>query len=293
MDLRDKDYIITKDNLIFNVIGYEHPPDRTTANLKYVDGKKWNSGYAESLAFLRGRYPHYVHGHFASVPDSGIKRVFKPREGLKRLLEVENPNEAQQKGAELVRVLSEFFGISLDDWGVTDSLLWGPGRPGSDVDLVVIGEESALIVQEKLPGMFELPNLERFPPETFEKPPGLSAKDFEKICARKLNFGFFKGVRFSLRAVRTKIPKPCDYKPAGLVQADAEVLDASESLFFPAVYGIDSDVAGLLVSFSNSYENVFRRGDRIQVSGELEKSAGDTRIVVGTIKNSGKEFITY
>jgi len=50
--LKDKDYVITKDDLVFNVIGYEHPPDRTAANLKYVSGRKWEHGYYEACEFL-------------------------------------------------------------------------------------------------------------------------------------------------------------------------------------------------------------------------------------------------
>ena len=51
---RDGDAIITKDNFIFYVFGYEHPPNRTLAFLKYIPmeyakffpikylKKKWN-----------------------------------------------------------------------------------------------------------------------------------------------------------------------------------------------------------------------------------------------------------
>ena len=299
--LRDKDYIITKDDLIFNVLGYEHPPQRTMANLKYVNGEKWLSGYPAAVKLLKEKYPLYIDNRgFVSVPDTMVGKICRPKEGLIRLLAEKNPNRVQKTAVELFLKLSDFFVSSLSKFGITDSLLWGPGKSNSDIDAVVFGRDTASLVRKKLPSLFELPEFERFDPSIFKEPPGVPKADFEKICERKLNFGYFNGVKFSLRAVRNwdeiQKTKP-SYEVDGLVETDAKVLDSSESLFFPSVYKISSDVAEEAACYSRSYENVFIEGDEIRVSGTLERVVGGKekkrRLVVGTLENYEKESMIF
>ena len=89
--VRDKDYIETAERLVFNVIGYDHPPGRATANLKYVAGVKFTGGYQAGVEYLSQFHPQYVDG-WVSVPCERIRRIFRPRQGLNRLRNLRRRN---------------------------------------------------------------------------------------------------------------------------------------------------------------------------------------------------------
>lgn len=283
--LRDKDYLSTKDGLIFNVIGYDHASDRTTANLKYVHGKKWANGYEAAIAFLEKEYPCYVRG-LVSVPQSQVTKIHRPQEGLGRLLSQKDRNHLEQTAVDLAKRLSEFFEVPLDRFGVTDSLLWGHGGDGSDADLVVYGGDSAQILLGRMESLFHEPDFERFTAKNFTRQPPPHDPDFAKLCMRKVNKGLYQGVRFSLRAVReyNEISTPEPHHVVGTVEATGRVVDNSESLFFPATYKLDSGLAAM--SFLTQHEGVFSVGEVLTVKGTLEQGAKD-RIVVGSLHGQG------
>ena len=95
--LRDKDYLRTRDGLLFNVIGYDHEPQRATANLKYVGEKKWHSGYHEALCFLRHQFPDYG-GDRIRVPLSNVAETYLPQARMRQLVACSQRNELEQAG---------------------------------------------------------------------------------------------------------------------------------------------------------------------------------------------------
>ena len=279
--LRDKDYVTTRDDLVLNVIGYHHPPGRTLASLKYVQGTKWTSGYRKALQFLKTNYPLYV-DQFISVPHDSIRERFIPREGLQKLLVADAPSWLQRRAVELSESMSRFFEIPLGQFGVTDSLLWGPGRETSDIDVVVYGQTAATRVLDQLDELYRLDDFTRYDVGRFTRPDNVPRVGFTATCQRRLNKGRFKGTRFSLRAVRqsNEIGESRRDEVVGPIEVAAVVTDNRESLFFPCVYRLDGQVE--VVSYSTVYEAVYRVGDEVVVRGVLERGDKD-RIVIGSL----------
>jgi uncharacterized protein len=285
--LRDKDYLRTNDGLLFNVIGYEHESDRASANLKYVHGTKWTSGYESALTFLSSKYPCYVDG-LIRVPHSQVAEIYRPQDGLRRIFARTDRNDLEQAAVDLARACSTYFELPLVRFGVTDSLLWSRGRHGSDIDLVVYGSDSAAIVLKHIRALYQLPGFERLGVETFTRQSESTIGDAQlrELCKRKANKGLFQGVRFTLRAVRAveEIEPSSRYQAAGPIELTERVADNSESLFFPATYKMDSGLH--LVSFMMRHEGVFEAGEVLTIRGMLEQGPRD-QVVVGNLHQEG------
>ena len=281
--LRDKDYLVTKDGVVFNVIGYDHAPDRATANLKYVQDKKWTAGYQSAVTFLDAEHPDYVDAWgLIAVPHDLVNRIHRPQEGLHRIRLRSERNRLEQTAIDLAQECSEFFEIPLERFGVTDSLLWGRGTHDSDVDMVVYGSDNAAILLERMGELFHRQEFERFTINNFTRgtiPHDINAME---LCGRKINKGLYRGVRFSLRAVREfeEIEQPGLYRTEGTAEIIACVADNSESLFFPIIYRLDCGLVAM--SFLMRHEAVFDVGERVAIRGNIERGEKD-RIVIGSL----------
>jgi predicted nucleotidyltransferase len=279
--LRDKDYLTTDEGLIFNVIGYDHPPGRVTANLKYVSGCKWSGAYEAALHFLSKEYPRYVAG-FVSVPEACIRNVLRPQDGLRRIRRQTARNRLEQTALDLADLLADFLEIPTAHFGITDSLLWGRGGDASDVDLVVYGTDAAVRVLSRLPALWTQPNFERLRVDNFSRSASCCADELPEQCRRKINKGLYRGIRFSLRAVRGdgEIEQCGPYRTGDTVQVTARVTDNSASLFFPATYRLDCELDA--VSFRVRDEAAFAVDEELTICGRLEYGRRD-RIVVGSL----------
>lgn len=82
---RDKDYLLTAEGLIFNVLGDQHSAGQITAGLKYAQGNKWQDSYAAAFTFLKNTYPQFVTDRIV-VPVDKIKQHLKPLERTRQLL---------------------------------------------------------------------------------------------------------------------------------------------------------------------------------------------------------------
>jgi len=76
---RDKDYLLTQDDLIFNVLGDQHDAGFVTAGLKYANGNKWLKSYHDAANYLHDSFPAYVDGKIR-VPLAKIQQHLKPLE---------------------------------------------------------------------------------------------------------------------------------------------------------------------------------------------------------------------
>jgi predicted nucleotidyltransferase len=285
--LRDKDYLITKDDLVFNVIGYDHASDRATANLKYVQNRKWTAGYQSAVAFLRAENPANIDASgLIAVPHDTVAQIHRPQEGLCRIRSRSRRSHLEQTAIELAEECSEFLEIPLERFGVTDSLLWGRGTNDSDVDLVVYGSHNAAIVLDRMEALFDRPEFERLTIDNFTRGTIPRGIDIQALCRRKFNKGLYRGVRFSLRAVRDyeEIEQCKPYREEGTAEIVARVTDNSESLFFPIIYRLDCGFEAM--SFLMHHEALFRVGQRLSTRGNIERGERN-RIVIGSL--NGRE----
>jgi predicted nucleotidyltransferase len=269
--------------LVFNVIGYEHAPDRATANLKYVRDRKWTRGYESAVAFLRDEHQVHINDEgLIAVPHDTVARIHRPPEGLRRIRLRCSRNRLEQTAVDLAEECSEFFGIPTECFGITDSLLWGRGSRDSDIDLVVYGSENAAIALDQMHELFHRRKFERLTTANFTRGAIPEDVDADELCRRRANKGLYRGVRFSLRAVREyeEIEPPELYRNEGTIEIVARVTDNSESLFFPVIYRLDCGLE--VMSFLMRHEAVFRPGEQVCIRGNMERGERD-RIVIGSL----------
>ncbi len=259
---RDGDILITGEGMVFYAFGYEHPPGRAFAFLKYVpEGlarylkvdylpHTWSyeglrllrprelfspANWRAVLSFLRERCPDYVfHCPFLgkemiAVPLRPLRRVITPDGALRRLKALRNPDKLQRTALELIELLSSASGVPEEDFGLHGSLAMGMHGPWSDVDLVVFGSRAFRAVERAVLRLAEEGTLvldRRGPLEE-----------------RRHLRGFFGDTRFVYTAVRRPEEIRTRYGeracvPLGPAELVCEVVGDEEAMFRPAIYVI-------------------------------------------------------
>jgi len=268
---KDRDYIRTVENFIFCIVGYEHPPDRVFAYLKYVPASDglWcdsRSCYERKISFysardvcatfefLKQNYPEYIYYcpynriTFSAVPHSRIENWYLPERELSRIIGLKSRDPLQEKLVRLVKLLSKESGIDESRFGVTGSILLGIHNPRiSDIDLVIYGRKESLLLKEVILELEKKRTIRKFYEERWciEKSKffGIPLEVAREILRRKWNLGIFEGTRFSVHPVKkdSEITEKYGKKsiiPMGPIEIEASISDTSESMFNPAVYGI-------------------------------------------------------
>ncbi|MEM1069995.1 MAG: hypothetical protein AAGI63_13930 [Planctomycetota bacterium] len=275
--LRDKDYVLTVDGLIFNVIGYEHTAERVLATLKYVHGRKWTEGYQQGLDFLRRHDPVYV-DEFVSVPRDRVARHYFAREGLKNIRAKQRQSRLESTAIELAESLSNVLSIPFEQFGVTDSLLWGGANEQSDIDLVVVISSQENNLLTRLPHSFQHPKFERLRSENFSRDLAKCQSTPSIYLQRTYHKGLFDGCRFSLRAIRSEaISDSPKWVSDGRVQLESKIASTTESLFFPVVYQLEC--GNQVVSYFTEHEGVFRCGDQVLIDAEQQQGETNRLLV--------------
>jgi predicted nucleotidyltransferase len=340
---RDRDYIRTRDNLFFAVIGNVHPKDRVLAYLKYLPNPrgKWGrverryarsiryysaTNIMETVDFLGKRYPQYVYHYepfqiiFSAVPHGRIAKHYRPEEGLEELRHAKHLDGLEKKSVELASFLSEHSGVFIDRLGVTGSILINVHRSFSDIDLTVYGREESRRIREMLLSLYERNSdqIRRFSGSvlsTWCKEQSsvhpLSLKEARNLYAQTWNKAVFRNTVFSIHPI--KIEEEVTekfgeelYKPLGVVEVRARVVDASDSCFLPATYFVTDvrfesigqfDNVERVVTYEGLYGDIASEGDEIFVRGKLEEVFGVSgrlkyrRILVGSPEARASDFI--
>ena len=270
---KDRDFLETREGMLFCVTGYLHPPDKYTAYLKYSPAPmgKWKGGgiayrreleyyrvdkVADTIAYLEQNYPHYVHYcpvrgiKFSMVPHKYVERYYIPEERLRELLE--SPRDRlEEEVCAFVDEIAAHTGLRREDFGITGSILLGIHNPAfSDIDLLVYGLEEA----RKIRAMLKEGKSARIRPVAgkaleewcagvVEHFP-LSLAEARYLAGRRWNYGFFEGRYFSIHPTRRdeEIKENYGdrvYRERGMARIRAVVADASQTLFTPAVYRVE------------------------------------------------------
>ncbi len=270
---KDRDFLQTREGMLFCVTGYLHPPDRYTAYLKYTPdpGGKWRDGerayrrelahyhvstVAGTLRYLEANYPHYVSDcpvrdiRFSMVPRDCVARYFRPRERLQEILA--GPRDAlEEETCALVDYIAGLAGLSAHDMGVTGSLLTATHNPDfSDIDLLVYGRAEAALLRDRLgpegTDEFRRPSAEEragWCARVAEHHP-LSVDEAAYLARRRWNYGYFGPRYVSIHAIRRdeEIDEEYGqrtYRARGLARLRAVLADVSEALFLPAIYRVE------------------------------------------------------
>ena len=330
--------------MFFCVVGDKHPEDRAISYLRYVPSssdslnldrkqfKRTMPNYTiphllNNISYLKKTYPEYVfHSdvfniEMSAVPHYRVAQHYKPQDKMKQLSEIKDPDILQKRTLEIAAYLADTLGISVEEFGVTGSILIDVhSTKFSDIDLTISGRENGFKLKKTLPILFaEKREPVNYVPENVlqqlfadrVKEFPLSLDEVKTLNKRQWNYGVFKGTIFSLHPIRLESEIVGHYgdqifRPLGMVTGRAVISDISESLFNPHIYkvesfinneGLKSDEIQEIVTYSGLYGGIFEEGDEVNVYGKLEhvednaKGATYQRVLVGSLEAGGHDYI--
>ena len=259
----------TAAGLIFTVKGVVHPPDRIVAYLRYVPDergerlrgrKRYRRVYsvAERDETLRALGLSYrvddpmLGVPVDAVPWDDVTRVYDPRERLQRLRDTGSDGALTEDALALAELLRDAAGVPGTALGLTGSLLFDLHTADSDIDLVVYGDGECRKVHAALTRLLGDPFSALRRPRGEElaaihamhrEDTPLSAADFARLQAGKVNEGRFAGRPYFVRFVKLPEEVPERYgdprfAPAGRALVEALVVDDHDALFTPCRYGL-------------------------------------------------------
>lgn len=254
--------------------------------------------YQVFLETFRKNFPNYVYfcpfreKDVISAPLSSIKKVFVPKERLRFLTELKRKDSLQKMTLDFINLLSGESGIAIEDFGVHGSVALGMHTPKSDIDIVVYGSRNFHRLEMTINKLVEAGTL--------------SYVFNNRLDAARRFKGRFLNKIFMYNAIRK--PEEVNsrygefkYSPLTPVKFHCTVKNDDEAMFRPAIYKIEDykpigsistlpkdEFPELVVSMIGCYRNVAKNGDKIRVSGMLERAenveTGEVfhQVVVGT-----------
>lgn len=322
--MRTRDFIETKEGLIFAVVSYHHPKDMFIAFLRYYPHRegervrgdtryKKAGGTEESFHYLEKNHPEYIFhsdittSRLQGVPLERIGKTYHPPEGLRKIYH--DPTSPLDKK---MIALSEFFDeIPMEMKGVTGSSLLDLAGDASDIDFVIYGLENHGRALDKLRDAFKTggpiqPMSQGQWEAAFDKryPQGapLAFEEFLWHEKRKCHKAMIEGTVFDILLVRDRDEimgsfGDSTFKRLELTTIQCIVRDDTLAFDSPSVYGVkcpeDDDVLEV-VSYTHTYAGQAREGEEIEVAGYLEEVRGAKdyrRVVVGTTREAPGEYI--
>ncbi len=304
----DGDTFATKEGFIFNTFGYEHPPNRVFAFLKYIPAefkdlfqvdmleRTWQYGhrklfraeklytaknYRSFITTFRKNFPDYIYycylrnKELISAPLKNIEQVFVPRDRLRILTNLEKPDKLQRKALDLVQLLSTESGVSLDDFGIHGSIALNIHAPESDIDFVVYGSQNFRVVEEEIAQLVRAGRLSYIVGNRLD-----AARKFQGRYEKKI---FMYNATRKTEEIKTKYGQS-RFSSIQPLRFRCVVSDDWETMFRPAIYKITNykplnseselppnRIPGHVVSNIGCYRNVARTATEIRVAGQLER----------------------
>lgn len=304
-----KDFVQTKEGLMFAVVSYHPHQHKVGCFLRYVmHGDHWQKIDTEQANRLLARhYPQYLFkskqfdAEFHAVEVDDIIGHHRPEQRLQALLAANNPaDEIEEKLFRLVTILVQ-SGVNCDFLGLTGSMLIGQQKPTSDIDLVIYGREAFHQARESVrqavaSGLLDELDLSLMRDNFNRRGGELGFEEFAWHESRKFNKAAIDGTKFDLGMVC--LPEELEhdhhrYIKQGVSTVKAVVLDDHRAFDFPARYLIDNEMTPEVISFTHTYVGQAQVGETVEVSGavECDSASGQRRLVVGSTREAIGEYI--
>ena len=176
---RDRDAIVTEEDLIFRVFGYTHPSHAYICDVEYAPSAIFKSDNPRALRtrgqtifykfyedegwkLIEKRFPQYLILHemlrqkVIGVDQRGVKKVRKPKAELAKLVQDEPKDELVEAMQRVLQIVTKCSGLSANDFGVFGSLLHGFHHPKfSDIDLIIYGKKNVANLRESLEEVYK------------------------------------------------------------------------------------------------------------------------------------------
>jgi uncharacterized protein len=294
--VRIRDFVITKNNLIFAVVSYDNDtfiqgflrymPDRNGDRVR-EDGKKFRKvGFDEARQIMQ-KSCNYQRG-LCAIPYDDVAELKRPWQGI----EIEDDGLVSA----IVELL-EAYGIHRRDMGVTGSRLVGLATDSSDVDFVLYGTRSFERGRAALRDAVERGILPSIDHQTWQRiyekrKPELTFEEFVLHEKRKWNRGLIEKTYFDLLFVRAF--DEIAVEPLGVdndrTTIRAQVTNASYAFDSPAIYEVQHETVKKVLSFTHTYAGQAKESEIIEARG-ICNEAEATRLVVGTTRAARGEWI--
>jgi predicted nucleotidyltransferase len=307
---REGDLIKTVDNVIFDVKGLVHPPDKIVAFPRYIPSTEGTRRHgaqlydkvynlAERFRYLQKKIPQLIVSDpvfdetLCEVPFDRITKHYMPIEKIGELRKAKKLTILERKAILLAESLKETSGIPWNSIGISGSIMVGLSTRKSDIDPLVYGAENcrkAYAALEKLvqdgSSLFKRYSQEELH-ELFDfrsKDTMMSFEDFAMVERRKAFQGKLDGTDYFVRFVKDwdeiseKYGDVC-YKNNGYARITATVADDAQALFTPCTYALEdvmvTDGPALesikeIVSFRGRFCEQAKTGERIVAQGKVE-----------------------
>jgi len=303
-----KDFIQTKEGLIFAVVSYQPQEGKVGCFLRYIPSgngwKKVDTDQANQL--LQQSHPQYYYHSiqfdtvFHAVAVNEITQHHRPEQRLQDILQLEPQDEIEQKLHNLIPILVR-LGVDCNLLGLTGSMLINQQQEKSDIDLAVYGRaafrktrqavQQALI--ERTIDKLNTSSME----DNFQRRAGeLSFDEFSWHENRKFNKAVIDGCKFDIGMVSLVDELELDdkqYQKKGLLTIRTKVIDDDYAFDYPAIYEVDNALTPQVVSFTHTYVGQAKVGEEIEVSGTVECDVvtGRCRLIVGSTREAKSEYI--
>jgi predicted nucleotidyltransferase len=308
---REGDLVETKNNVIFDVKGLVHPPDKIIAFPRFIPsptgtrrsrkelyGKIYN--LAERFKYLNENMPELVFHdpvfdeNLCEIPNDLVKRHYQPSQRLRRLRFSNQISELERKALQLASFLREVAHIPWDAIGISGSILVNLYTPTSDIDPVVYGIDNcrkAYAALEQLLKKRDSPFKPYSPKELAalfdfrSKDTSMSFEDFTRVESRKAFQGKYEKTDFFVRFVKNNHEireqyGDVRYKNCGYAKISATIEDDSDAMFTPCTYKLGNSVLvegpklgtiSEIVSFRGRFCVQAKRGEAVIAQGKVEQ----------------------
>jgi hypothetical protein len=294
--VRIRDFVITKNNLIFAVVSYDNEksiqgflrymPDRNGDRVR-ADGKRFRKVGFDEARQLMHKSCNYQNG-VCAIPYDDVLELKRPWRGVELGYD--------DLVSEIVE-LFEDYGIHRRHMGVTGSRLLGLATDSSDVDFVLYGTPNFERGRAALRDAVEcgaLPPIDRRTwRRVYEKrKPELTFEEFVLHEKRKWNRGLIKKTYFDLLFVRAL--NEIAAEPSGVDNGRAtvrtQVTNARYAFDSPAIYEVQHETVKKVLSFTHTYAGQAKEGETIEARGTCNE-AEEMRLIVGTTREARGEWI--
>ncbi|MHA1480037.1 MAG: nucleotidyltransferase domain-containing protein [Candidatus Thorarchaeota archaeon] len=297
-------FLVTKEDLIFEVKGNVHPEERVIAYLRYVpsetgdriagNGIRYRKIYSlsEREAYLKENFPKYlwmdsVHGRILqSVRQSDIMFMLDPVNRLRQFRDRGvHLTPLQKASVQLANSFVEKFPLSWDSIGITGSQLSGLATLESDIDLVIYGEKEGLEFYKTFSEKFDkISGISRYSGKILDNHVAFrwgsisSKTKLREIEAGKMLQGLYKNYEFFIRIVKKSheagyMYSDFEFENLGLRSVRCKIIDNSNSIFTPCEYGVKCEefpILTKLLSYRGRFTEQVGKGMIVEARGRLE-----------------------
>jgi len=179
---RDRDAPVSKEGIIFRVMGYDHPPGFCFCDVEYAPESLYQSSdsralrdggrvryykfyFDEGLKFVKERFPQYTvysevfKTYMVGLSESQIVELRRPDEKLRQIFESGGNDKLIATLKKVVEEILEISSLKLEDFGVFGSILHDIYNVEySDLDFIIYGAKQVEELREVLRELYKDPS---------------------------------------------------------------------------------------------------------------------------------------